>query len=136
MIKFTVYGEAVPKQSFRMGKFGGYQSKRVTDYANLIKLTFMQQYPEHNPAIFDNSALKVVIREYRAVPSSKSKKFKMRALAGEIRPITRPDTDNISKGIKDALNGIVYPDDKQIVTEHIEKWYSDTPRVEIEIERI
>ena len=136
MIKFTVYGEAVPKQSFRMGKFGGYQSKRVTDYANLIKITFMQQYPKHNPAIFDNSALKVVIREYRTIPSSKSKKFKMRALVGEIRPITRPDTDNISKGIKDALNGIVYPDDKQIVTEHIEKWYSDTPRVEIEIERI
>lgn len=52
------------------------------------------------------------------------------------RTTKKPDTDNIAKNIKDALNKIAFPDDSQIVTEIIEKWYADTPRAEIYIKEI
>lgn len=42
-----------------------------------------------------------------------------------ILPTTKPDWDNIAKNICDALNGVVYPDDKAIVTGSVKKVYSD-----------
>ena len=37
-ISFFVPGRPVPKQSFRVSKFGGYQPKRVTDFKKLAML--------------------------------------------------------------------------------------------------
>ena len=55
-------------------------------------------------------------------------------LAGEIRPVKRPDLSNIIKTVEDALNGLAYLDDKQLVDYGPSgKWYSDRPRLEIEI---
>ena len=50
-----------------------------------------------------------------------------------IRPTRKPDFDNIGKIICDALNGIAYRDDAQIVDALVRKFYSDTPRVIVEI---
>ena len=132
-LKIIVFGNAVPKQSFKIGKYGAYQPNKVTNYSNLIKFVFKKEYPKHNPKIFDNKAIKLIIKEYRSIPTSKSNKFKNMALMGKERPITKPDVDNILKQVNDSLNGIAYTDDRQIATEIVEKWYSDIPRIEIEI---
>jgi Holliday junction resolvase RusA-like endonuclease len=54
----------------------------------------------------------------------------------EIRPTKKPDADNILKAVLDALNGLAYNDDSQIVSARIEKLYSDNPRVEIVISNL
>lgn len=46
---------------------------------------------------------------------------------------TRPDADNCAKAIKDALRGIVYRDDSQIVDLHVTKQYGPAPGVVITI---
>ena len=53
---------------------------------------------------------------------------------GEIRPTVKPDWDNIGKIISDALNGIAYKDDAQVVSCTVEKRYSNTPCVEVWLE--
>lgn len=68
---------------------------------------------------------------YRSIPKSFGRKKQFAAANGEIRPTTRPDTDNYVKGILDALNGIVVKDDSQIVDIVAKKFYSDTPRIEV-----
>lgn len=45
----------------------------------------------------------------------------------------RPDLDNYLKYYLDALNGVAYADDKQVVSLYAEKRYSVTPCVEITI---
>ena len=55
---------------------------------------------------------------------------------GKERPTRKPDFDNIGKIICDALNGIAYRDDAQIVDALVRKFYSDTPRVIVEISDI
>lgn len=136
-IKLTIPGKAVAKQSAKFTQIAGfikaYQKASVVNYANFIKLCFMDKYPEHNVGELKGKMLKINIVEYREIPASKPKKFKQKAIEGILRPITKPDTDNIAKNIKDGLNKIAYPDDSQIVIEHIEKRYSENPRVEIEI---
>lgn len=49
---------------------------------------------------------------------------------------TKPDADNILKAIADALNGIVYTDDKQVVDTFVRKRYGDQPRVEITVQEM
>lgn len=53
---------------------------------------------------------------------------------GYIRPTKKPDCDNIAKIICDALNGIAYYDDSQIVKIEVDKVYNETPGVDVVIE--
>jgi Holliday junction resolvase RusA-like endonuclease len=43
------------------------------------------------------------------------------------------DCDNHLKSIMDALNGVVYLDDAQIISASVKKIQSTTPKVEVEI---
>ncbi len=47
----------------------------------------------------------------------------------------RPDIDNLAKAVKDALRGIIYADDSQIVEAHLYKQYGG-PGVKIEIKTL
>jgi Holliday junction resolvase RusA-like endonuclease len=49
------------------------------------------------------------------VPASWSQKRQDAALRGEVRPTSRPDTDNYVKAALDAINAIVVADDSLIV---------------------
>lgn len=77
-------------------------------------------------------ALAVKIRAFVQMPQAlaKHKSKGPAAEAGEIRPISRPDCDNYAKVI-DALNGIVWHDDAQVVSLTIDKFYSSRPRLEL-----
>lgn len=136
-LEFTIPGKAVAKQSFRYTRDGQkYTDKEVKGYANWVRLCFQRAYPEHLPSMFFEKPLKVYIQAFFEIPKSYSKKKREKCLAGLIRPTVKPDTDNISKNIKDALNGIAYPDDKQVVTETIEKFYDDSAYTIMRIEEI
>lgn len=77
--------------------------------------------------------LKMEIDAYFEIPKSTSKKKKDLMLKNILRPTKKPDMDNIIKIIADALNKIAYYDDKQIIECSIRKYYSDKPRVKIDI---
>ena len=40
-------------------------------------------------------------------------------------PLVKPDIDNVVKLVMDALNGVAYDDDKQVVRQYAEKRYTD-----------
>jgi Holliday junction resolvase RusA-like endonuclease len=48
-------------------------------------------------------------------------------------PITKPDSGKLARGTIDALSGILYKDDAQIVEDFTYKRYGHPPRVEITI---
>ena len=53
--------------------------------------------------------------------------------AGLIRPVKKPDADNIIKVVADSLNQAASRDDADIVTVSLVKYYSQQPRLEVEI---
>lgn len=61
------------------------------------------------------------------VPSSWSKRKREEALAGVVKPTSKPDLDNALKLAADALNGIVWADDKQITEATIIRRYVAQP---------
>ncbi len=100
-----------------------------TEQAKLMTLMYDYRPPAplEGPILF---GLKVFL----PIPK-KSKKWQAAARAGEIRPTTKPDLDNLIKQIKDCAKGIFWLDDKQVV-EYLSgtgKWYGDVPRWEVEI---
>ena len=54
-------------------------------------------------------------------------------MSGQIRPTQKPDADNIAKSVLDALNGLAYADDKQIVTLVVDKYYDEEPCVHVKL---
>lgn len=71
---------------------------------------------------------------YMPMPESWSAKKKQQ-MNGQ-RHTTKPDRDNLEKGVCDAFNKIIWKDDGQICDGPIRKFYSFEPRIEIEISEI
>jgi Holliday junction resolvase RusA-like endonuclease len=54
----------------------------------------------------------------------------------DAKPTSKPDLLKLGRAVEDAMSGIVYLDDSQIVQETLEKRYGDKPGVDIIIEKI
>lgn len=48
-------------------------------------------------------------------------------------PTSKPDVLKLARGLEDALTGIIYVDDSQIVSEHLFKVYGTRPGAEVSI---
>ena len=137
MVKFTIPGECVPQGRPRAGKtkYGKivmYDPKQSKDYKQFVSLIARQ----HAPKTKLEGALSVRMKIYRQIPKSTTKKDRALFLAGIKRPVVKPDIDNYTKGVLDALNNIIYHDDSQVVDLYASKFYSDKPRVELEVREI
>lgn len=51
-------------------------------------------------------------------------------------PIVKPDRDKMLRAVQDALTGIIYADDAQVVSGPVDKEYGADPGVEITVEEI
>lgn len=132
VVKFTVPGNPVGKARPRMTRSGhAYTPDKTVSYENLVKMCFIEKYTDWVP-VSGEAILR--LNAYYPIPKSASKKKKIDMVIGEIRPTKKPDLDNVMKAIADALNGIAYVDDSQIVTAEVRKYYDDTPRVEVVID--
>lgn len=109
-----------------------YDPKKSRDYKDYVRLAAS----ESAPAALLEGPLEIFVKIFRPMPKAFSKKKTAEAEAGHHRPTTKPDSDNYLKGIKDALNSVIWKDDSQLVDVHVSKWYSQRPRVEIKIQKI
>jgi Holliday junction resolvase RusA-like endonuclease len=136
LIEFTIPGPAVPQGRPRAGRNGRkivmYDPKESKEYKRYVSLIARQ----HAPKTLLEGPLSVRMKIYREIPKSTTKKDRALIFEGIKRPITKPDGTNYAKGIEDALNGIIYKDDSQIVDLQVQKYYSDNPRVEVTVQEI
>ena len=73
----------------------------------------------------------VVINISFEIAGSWTKAKKRQAENDELLPTSKPDIDNVAKLALDAMNGIVYADDAQIVEMRTVKRYDRLPRVDV-----
>ena len=106
----------------------GKQRPRMNTYTGKA---YIYKYPKFEP--FEGK-IKLNIIAYFELPKKVSKTKEEEMLTGKIRPTKRPDIDNITKIILDALNKFAYKDDAQIVEATTIKMYARTPKVLVRIE--
>ena len=85
---------------------------------------------ENKQTFFDGEPVEMYITAHFPIPKSTTKKDRERIRNKELFPIKKPDSDNIAKVICDALNGVAYHDDTQVVKLEVRKAYTeDEPKV-------
>lgn len=67
----------------------------------------------------------VAVTAFFPVPKSYGKGKRKACIEGDIRPDKKPDIDNVLKVVLDALNGLAYDDDKQVIEAICRKYYTD-----------
>jgi len=132
-ISFTVFGEPTaqgrPKFARRGNFVQTYDPKKSVDYKSRVLAAALEVRPEKPLDI----PLYVTIVAFRSIPKAMSKKKVTQAMRGELRPTTKPDIDNIVKGVKDALKGVIWRDDSLVVSLFAAKYYDEVPRVEVTV---
>lgn len=134
IVRFTIPGEAVGKGRPRMSVVNGrgrmYTPGKTAQYEQLVKLAASEAMGGQSPT---DQPVHLGIWVYLPIPQSASKKARDAMLESRVHPAKKPDLDNCIKSVMDGLNQVAFLDDKQIVSIHAGKHYSDKPRVEVEI---
>ena len=128
----TIPGNPMGKQRPRVCKFGTYTPKETVNYETLVR----EMYIIGNYGKQLEGALEMIVDAHFPIPKVTSKKKREQMSDYGILPTKKPDCDNILKIIADALNGLAYHDDSQIVTAQVTKVYSDYPKVVVTIREI
>ncbi len=127
-----VYGEPVGKGRPRFAKRGNFVStytpQKTKTYEDEIRMMAKAAMGSSEPL---DTPMTVAIYIRVGIPTSFSKQKRKDALEGILKPTKKPDADNILKCFLDAMNGIVYLDDKQVVNIHLTKVYAEIPAVEV-----
>lgn len=119
-IKFTIPGRLAGKARIRRDGRGGahfFKDDRTRAAENNVGWSAARAMGNRPPI---EGPVSVEIDEWRAKPKSWSEKKKHAA----IYVTGKPDCDNLSKLICDAMNGIVYRDDSQISDLEVHRRYS------------
>ena len=132
MVTYIVYGEPVGKGRPRFARRGNFVStytpEKTKTYEDEIRMMARAAMGSSEPL---DTPMTVAIYIRVGIPASYSKQKRKDALAGIIKPMKKPDLDNITKCFLDGMNDIVYLDDKQVVNLHVTKVYAETPAVEV-----
>ena len=115
------------KQSFRISKHGHHKDPAVEKYQEAIKAMALAQT---DPSDRNQSGMLFVSVEFvYSWPKTWAKGRLAKAQEGICYRIARPDVDNLCKGVFDALNGLIWINDSQIVSIHAWKRYGDSDKI-------
>lgn len=134
-LKFEIPGVIQPQErprfSRRSKKVVTHDAPKSKDFKDFVKLVAWK----YKPSELITEPIKLKADIYLMPPKKYHTGPKRKLIAsGELRPTTKPDLDNLIKGIKDGCNKIIWHDDSQIVDMTVRKFYSEKPRAEVTIE--
>lgn len=127
-------GKARPRVFYdnRIRQMRAITPEKTKAYEKLIRWSYTAAGGQN----WGDRTLEVSIGACFPIPQSFSKAKKKDAENAILRPSTKPDCDNIIKVVLDALNGVAYDDDKQVVCVSCNKFYGERGYIEINIEEV
>ena len=130
-MKFEIDGQPQGKARPRITRYSHYTPQKTKDYEYYIKQCFMVA---GGRMIEQGKAISMTLTAVYQIPKSFTKKKQAAASLGEIKPLTKPDIDNVIKVVCDALNGVAYKDDTQITSVTAIKYYGEQPKITVYLE--
>ena len=122
-------GKGRPKFSTVNGRARAFTDGATRNYEASLKIVAQLAMRGCDPL---QGALDVLMIATFPIPPSWPKRRQAEALAGTMRPTTKPDGDNLLK-TTDALNGVVWVDDAQVADGTVRKRYGVAPGLLIEV---
>lgn len=121
MIRVDYSGNPVAKQRARPGKNGHYTPPETRRFEQALAHRARAVMAQDPPLA---GALRFQLQIRLPTPQAWPLWKRQAAFLGEVVPTYRPDISNVLKACEDALNGIVYGDDCQLVEESQVKRYA------------
>lgn len=124
-MEFIVEGEPQGKARPRFSRKTGtiYTPAKTAKYEKQIRKAFLSVGGKIIPA---DCYVGVTVDAYFKIPKSYTKGKRLACQHNINRPAKKPDIDNTLKAVLDALNGVAYEDDRQVIEVHCRKWYSQS----------
>lgn len=94
---------------------------------------FLEYYLKDEDSTIITTPVKFDAKIYEPIPKTMGKLSTIIAEMGLIRPITKPDWDNLAKTYCDMIQGLIIKDDRLIIDGRLQKYYSIKPRIEIRL---
>ena len=133
IFEFEIPGDPKGKGRPRFTRNGRtFTPAETVRYESLVRACFTETYK--GEPVEKGIPLRAHIMAFYPIPKSVSKSRAVNMESGFEFPTKVPDCDNVAKIILDALNGIAYHDDAQIVRLTVQKSYSREPRVSVTIQ--
>ena len=136
-VQYSVPGEPRGKGRPRFAKRGNfvktYTDAKTASYEDQIRFYALKAMGDSKVI---EGAVRVFVSIRMAVPKSYSAKRREACLNGFDKPLKKPDWDNVAKSICDAMNGVIYVDDTQIVEAHITKQYAQQAEVVVLVQEV
>ena len=132
MVEFFVLGEPVVKMRPRVVRGHAYTPEKTRTQEARIAAAYKDAHPG---AWFGKGIpLRMELEFHMRIPESFGKKKRDAALMGALKPTVRNgDIENLAKLALDALNGVCYYDDSQVVELESVKVYGETPKTVIRV---
>jgi len=127
MIEFSVYGIPVAKGRPKFARMGNFVKAYTPLKTREAEESFVSQAIKFKPTEPIKGAIKLDLTFISIKPKSAKKRIYWEV---------RPDLDNLVKLVKDALNGIFWVDDSQIILLSAEKRYGTDNSTEVGIVEI
>lgn len=108
-----------------------YSPNAASDRVYLQRLLSTEDFAQFNQLIYTPCSIE--FNAYFQTPKVFNATDTYLAELGCIRPICKPDFDNIEKKYADMYNGNIWLDDSLVIDGSIHKYYSILPRVEIKL---
>lgn len=138
-LEIIVPGPPQGKERARTVKRGNfvhsYTPEKTVIYENIIKALAIKEMKKNGLEMMAGP-IELSIKAYFEIPKSTSRKRREEMANFDILPCKKPDADNISKIVADALNGVVYKDDSQICEVFVKKIYGELPMLKICVKKI
>jgi Holliday junction resolvase RusA-like endonuclease len=134
ILSFELNLRPLAHQSVRIGRGGiKYKPKKVLDYQKYVRTLIENQLPKNFNIIPAGCPIKVNHIEYvYAYPKTMAKKRRIL----KAPKVTKPDLqDNLNKAFFDALEGLIYQQDQNIVEiNNMAKYYGPEDKIRVQFE--
>jgi Holliday junction resolvase RusA-like endonuclease len=131
MIIFTIHTPPVPQKKTRFTFRGKHPHAYNSSKKDLLALQWqIKAYAPKEPFL---GPMQIEYTFYMPIPKHVSQIKRRQMLNNIIKHITKPDVDNLAYIVTNAMKGIIYKDDSQIVKKTEEKMYSDDPRIVVKV---
>lgn len=139
-LAFEVQGLPVPQGSLRVYQtpagprltYG--RAERLAIWRQMLTLAARQARDEQDLAVREDGQVLLAVsftlprpKNHHGVSGAVKDRFI------DLRPTTTPDVDKLARAVLDALTGVLYRDDSQVVELHASKSYGSVPGCRIEV---
>ena len=127
-IEVEVSGQPIGKGRPRFTKVGHtYTPQKTKEYERRIHAAAWAEMAKHDIEMTERPVA-IEIIAFMDIPKSWSKIKRLEAEYGALRPVGKPDIDNIAKIALDGLQGTIFKSDAQVCSLKVKKTYCHPDR--------